>query len=104
MDKKKNPAPMGRKTFNVPRDLISYIPQALSFFGVHEYSVTRSYSGAYLTADISGRLYRRVERKAHALCISEERGMKHLCREDVGNYTSGVILAQEKWWFDRAAL
>ncbi len=101
--KQNNPAD-SRRVFGVPCDVFPYYAQALNFFGVRRYALTQDQSGCRLMADISGRTYRRVERKAKALLHSDKGNMRFLTRDDIDENVSGVILASEKIFFERAVL
>lgn len=92
------------KEFNISKGYAPYITLALKKLGITDYTLEHQQERCVVRADISNRSYKVLLRNAWAAKMSDEKGVRHLTREDIGTPKTGVIPKSEAAYFEYAYL
>lgn len=88
----------------VKQELIPYIVLAFDKLNISDYKIINENGTKYVETFASERLLKKAKRLAWTYKRTDETGVRHLCREQVNDPTSGVIPKEEKFWFDKAKM
>lgn len=90
--------------FNIGEKYAPYIPLGMQKIGVETYTQEMKDGRCIVEADISNRAYKALIRAAYAAMMTDQTGVRHLTREDVGKNVSGAIPESEQRFFEAAWL